>query len=65
MDRKSFVALLGERQKQIERDLYTFGEPDEDDPVLKSLGQGTVAAPEQLKAERDELIREGTAEDFK
>jgi len=56
---------LGERQTQIERDLYTFGEPGEDDPVLKSLGQGTVAALEQLKAERDELIRKGTAEDFK
>jgi hypothetical protein len=65
MDRKSFIALLGERQKQIERDLYTFGEPGKDDPALKSLGQATVTALERLKAERDELIRQGTVEDFK
>jgi hypothetical protein len=65
MDKKSFVALLGERQKQIEEDLYAFGEPSGEDPVLKSLGQATVSVLERLKAERDELIRQGTIEDFK
>jgi len=39
MNGKAFVQLLGERQKQIERDLYTFGEPSgEDVEVARASG---------------------------
>ena len=53
------MPCFGEKQIQIEREAYAFGEGSPNDPVWQTLGLGTKAALEQLKAEGDQLIREG------
>jgi hypothetical protein len=65
MDKKSFIALLGEKQAQIKRDLLFCGElPDDNDPVLSVLSQGLQETIGRLEADKSELICEALTKEM-